>query len=479
MTAARRRPPAPAARRPPVRRGMRLLGAVSLVILTASGIGHAVLAHMDSRLAHVDALGGQRSRAGSTKGTNYLIVGTDLRRGLTAAQRSRWHLGGRPCNCSDTMMLAHVSRDGRRISVVGLPRDSYAELPRPGKLKWAYGDGGPALTVGAVEKLTGLRVDHYAEIDFGRFMKAVDLVGGVDVCTAHPLSDRYTGIDLPAGTVRMNGGAALQYVRSGFGQDAMDVTRMGHQQRFLAALVRRATETGLLRNPAKLEQVATAALGSVRTDRQTTPDDLISLVTGLRGGFGVGSLEFATVPVEPTPFRVQGVGSTVRWSTEGAKRLFDALRADRPLAGPAAAPASGTPAPSRSPERVDVPPGSIHVQVNNGTAVTGLGARADKDLRGTGFRTTGMPGNTTRHDAEYTVIHYDPGWDRSAAALGTALPYAELRAVPGLGPVLRVIVGADYRGVTPVRAGEPAPAPQPRPEPVGIRPVRGDRMLCG
>lgn len=479
MTAARRRPPTPAARRPPVRRRMRLLGAVSLAIVTASGIGHAVVAHMDSRLAHVDALGGPRDRAGSTRGTNFLIVGTDLRRGLTAAQRTRWHLGGQPCDCADTMMLAHVSRDGRRISVVGLPRDSYAELPRPGKLKWAYGDGGPALTVSAVEKLTGLPVDHYAEIDFGRFMKAVDLVGGVDVCTAHPLSDRWTGLTLPAGTVRMNGGAALQYVRSGYGQDAMDLTRMGRQQRFLAALVRRVSETGLLSNPVKLRQVAGAALGSVRTDRQTTPDDLISLATGLRGGFGVGSLEFATVPVEPTPFRVQGVGMTVRWSAKGAQRLFGALREDRPLVGPATAPASGTPTPTRRPEQVDVPPGSVHVQVDNGTAVTGLGARADKDLRGTGFRTTGMPGNTTRHDAEYTVIHYDPGWDRSAAVLGTALPYADLQAVPGLGPVLRVIVGADYRGVTPVRAGEPAPAPQPQPQPVDIKPVRGDRMLCG
>ncbi|MDX3074785.1 LCP family protein [Streptomyces sp. NPDC088354] len=478
MTAARRRQPAPAVRRTPVRRGMRVLGALSLGILTASGIGHAVVAHMDSRLAHVDALGGPRERAASTKGTNFLIVGTDLRRGLTAAQRTRWHLGGRPCNCADTMMLAHVSRDGRRISVVGLPRDTYAELPRPGRLKWAYGDGGPALTVSAVEKLTGLPVHHYAEIDFGRFMKAVDLVGGVDVCTTRPLKDGWTGLSLPAGTVRMNGGAALQYVRSGYGQDAMDLTRMGRQQRFLAALVRRVTETGLLRNPVKLEQVAGAALGSVRTDRQTTPDDLISLLTGLRGGFGVGSLEFATVPVEPTPFRVQGVGTTVRWSAKGAERLFDALREDRSLIGPAVTPASGTPAPSRSPEQVDVPPGSIRVQVNNGTSVTGLGARVDKDLRGAGFRTTGMPGNTTRHDAEYTVIHYDPGWDRSAAALGTALPYAGLRAVPGLGPVLRVIVGADYRGVTPVRAGEPAPAPQPQPQPVDIKPVRGDRMLC-
>ncbi|MEU4093730.1 LCP family protein [Streptomyces sp. NPDC026673] len=481
MTVARRRQqPTAAARRarkrPPARRGMRVLGAVSLGILTASGIGHAVLGHMDDRMARVDAFAGMKNRPSPTKGTNFLLVGTDVRRGLTAAQRDRLHLGGEPCDCTDTMMLAHLSRDGRRVSVVGLPRDSYAELPRPGKLKWAWGVGGPALAVGTVEKMTGIKVDHYAEFDFRSFVKTVDAIGGVDLCTARPLRDAATGLDLPAGTLRADGGTALRFVRSGHVPGGPDLPRMQNQQRFLAALVRRITDIGLLQNPVKLEQVATAALGSVRADRQTKPDDLIALATGLRGGFGARSVEFATVPVDATPFRVQGVGTTLRWDTKGARQVFDAIREDRPLTGPDGGPLATPSPPAPEPEQVEVPPGSIRVQVNNGTSVNGLGARVDKELRRAGFRTTGTPGNTVRHDAEYTVIHYDPGWDRSADALATALPFAEMRPVAGLGRVLRVIVGADYDGVTPVRAGEPDP---PAPPPAEVPPARGDRILCG
>ncbi|MFF7213099.1 LCP family protein [Streptomyces sp. NPDC008238] len=481
MTVARRRQqPAAAARRTrkrtPVRRGMRVLGALSLGILTASGIGHAVLGHMDDRLERVDAFAGMKNRPSPTKGTNFLLVGTDVRRGLTQAQRTALRLGGEPCDCTDTMVLAHLSRDGRRVSVVALPRDSYAELPRAGKLKWAWGVGGPGLAVGTVEKMTGLKIDHYAEFDFGSFMRTVDGIGGVDLCFARPLSDPVTGLELPAGTVRADGGTALRYVRSGHLPGTPDLPRMQNQQRFLAALVRRVTDIGLLQNPVKLDQVAKAALGSVRADRQTKPDDLIALATGLRGGFGARSVEYATVPVDATPFRVQGVGTTLRWDVEGAKRIFDALREDRPLTGPDGGPLVKPSPPAPEPERVDVPPKSIRVQVNNGTTVNGLGARVDKELRHLGFRTTGTPGNTVRHDAEYTVIHYDPGWDRSAKALGTALPYAELRPVSGLGPTLRITVGADYDGLTPVRAGEPDPPPAP---PVEIPPTRGDRVLCG
>lgn len=456
---------------------MRVLGAVSLGILTASGIGHAVLGQADDRLTRVDAFAGMKNRPNPTKGTNFLLVGTDVRRGLTRTQRTGLRLGGDPCDCTDAMMLAHLSRDGRRVSVVALPQDSYAELPRAGRLKWAWGVGGPALAVSTVEKMTGLKVDHYAEFDFRSFMKTVDGIGGVDLCFAQPARDLVTGLDLPAGTVRADGGTALRYVRSGHLPGGLDLPRMQNQQRFLAALVRRVTDIGLLQNPVKLDQVAKAALGSVRADRQTKPDDLIALATGLRGGFGDRSVEFATVPVDATPFRVQGVGTTLRWDVKGAKRIFDALREDRPLTGPDGGPLV-TPSPSAppEPEQVDVPPKSIRVQVNNGTTVNGLGARVDKELHRLGFRTTGTPGNTVRHDAQYTVIHYDPGWDRSAKALGAALPYAELRSVPGLGSTLRVTVGADYDGVTPVRAGEPEPPEAP---PVALPPMRGDRVRCG
>lgn len=107
-------------------------------------------------------------------------------------------------------MIVHISEDRERASVVSLPRDSYAMTPphtdrttgeehhgHPVKLNAAYAEGGPQLTVRTVETMTHVKIDHYLEVDFTSFMKTVDVLGGVKICTAEPLKDAYTGLDLP------------------------------------------------------------------------------------------------------------------------------------------------------------------------------------------------------------------------------------------------------------------------------------------
>ncbi|WP_459186310.1 LCP family protein [Streptomyces sp.] len=433
----------------PVRRGMRILGGMSLAVLTVSGIGHAVVDRVEGGIQRVDAFGDMKSRPSRTAGTNFLLVGTDGRDGLTADQKRRFHLGGKPCHCTDTIMLAHLSQDRRRVSVVSIPRDTYAEFPKPSKLDAAYAKGGPNLTVRMVENMTGVRVDHYLEVGFTGFMKAVDLLGGVQVCTTMPIKDAYTGLDLPIGTSRLGGGQALQYVRTRHLDGATDYTRMERQQRLIAQAIRQATATGsgLLASPAKLGKLAKAVLGpgsgSVRADQRLKAADLMALARGLRG-FGPGSAEFATVPVSETN------GSAVKWDDAQAKRLWAAIRADRPLAaGPSASPSAS----ARPHVQVKVDPAKIKVQVENGTPYVGLGGQADKALKATGFAASGTPANATRKDWKYTVIRYDPNWDRSVLSLYAALPYAELEPVPGQGEQMKVIVGTDYRGVRPVGLG--------------------------
>ncbi len=118
----------------------------------------------------------------------------------------------------------------------------------PVKLNAAYAEGGPNLTVRTVESMTHLKIDHYLEVDFTSFMRTVDVLGGVQVCTTEPLKDSYTGLDLPAGNHRLTGGQALQYVRSRHVDGAGDLGRMKRQQRFLAALIERATSSRVLLN---------------------------------------------------------------------------------------------------------------------------------------------------------------------------------------------------------------------------------------
>ncbi|OII65346.1 LytR family transcriptional regulator [Streptomyces sp. CC53] len=473
---------------------------MSVLVLAASGVGHAVMTSLDTGIGRVDAFKDMKNRPRGGDGVNVLLVGTDGRDDVTAADKARYRLGGTPCRCTDTIILAHISQDRRRASLVSLPRDSYAELPEhtdattgkqhgphPVKLNAAYAEGGPNLTVRTVERMTGVKIDHYLEVDFTSFMRTVDAVGGVRICTVRPLKDANTGLDLPAGTHLLDGGQALQYVRSRHVDGTSDLGRIQRQQRFLAALVDRASSDPALLNPMRFRQVVAAMAGSVRADEGFGAAEMVALAKAMRG-FSTSSSEFTTVPVEPGGVAVKGIGSTVKWDAEGARRLFDAIREDRPLVTAEAAP-SDSPSPSASgpasaarpasvpePGRklVDVPPERVRVQVYNGTKLDGLGARVDAALRGTGFRTTRTPYNADERDVVRTVVTYDPRWDRSVKTLAAALPDAELREVPGQGPVMRVTAGTAFKEVRPVR-GEPTVAAAPK---GGYAAVTGDEVTC-
>lgn len=454
---------------------MRVVTTISVVVLASAGIGHAVVTSLGEGIARVDPFKDMKNRPAAGHGMNVLLVGTDGRDKITEEERQKYRLGGAPCHCTDTMMIVHIAADRDRATIVSLPRDSYAEVPahtdqttgaehgsHPIKLNAAYAEGGPQLTVRTVENMTHVKVDHYLEVDFASFMQTVDVLGGVNICTAQPLKDSYTGLDLTAGTHTLNGGQALQYVRSRHVDGASDLGRMQRQQRFLAALIERATSSGVLLNPMKFRDVTRAVLGSVRADQGFGTDELLDLGRAMRN-FSPSSSEFTTVPIGQMAYAVKGIGSTLKWDENKATALFQSLRDDKPLAAPhQAAPAKTV--------RVEVAPQQIQVQVENGTPTDGLGKRMDSALAATGFHTTGRPVNAQDRTTQHSVIVYDPRWDRSAKSLAAALPGSELREVKGRGPLLKVIAGSDFKQVTRVRVQDPYQGE--------ARVVTGDQVVC-
>ncbi|MFI6688777.1 LCP family protein [Streptomyces sp. NPDC050485] len=468
---------------------MRLATTLSVLVLGAGGVGHAVVTGLDGGIGRVDPFRDMKNRPQGGHGTNILLVGTDGRDKITPEEKQKYRLGGEACHCTDTIMMLHLSADRSRVSVVSLPRDSYAEVPErtdeatgqrrpqhPVKLNAAYAEGGPGLTVRTIENMTGLKIDHYLEVDFTSFMRTVDVVGGVQICTARPLKDSYSGLDLAAGTHQLNGGEALQYVRSRHTDGSADLGRMQRQQRFLAALISKATSNGVLLNPAKFREAAAALLSSVRADEGFGVEEMLGLGSAMKG-LSPSSSDFTTVPLGQLSFPVKGVGSTVKWDDAKAKKLFQLLRDDRPLAphAPQNTP-KATPQPAAKPLRkgtgamVEVAPDQIRVQVYNGTHTDGLGRRVHDALHATGFTTTGAPLASTNLEMRRTLIEYDPRWDRSARSLAVALPGSELRPVKGLGLTMKVTAGADFKDVVPVRAEEP---------PQGdFATVTGDQVVC-
>ncbi|MEU1133511.1 LCP family protein, partial [Streptomyces sp. NPDC005900] len=461
-------------RRP--RWAMRVTTACSVAVLAAAGIGHTVVTGLDTGIKRVDAFKDMKNRPASGHGMNVLLVGTDGRDKISPADKRKYRLGGAPCHCTDTIMIVHISEDKDRASVVSLPRDSYAELPahtdritgkkhrpHPNKINAAYAEGGPNLTVRTVEHMTKVKIDHYLEVDFTSFIKTVDVVGGVEICTAKNLVDPKTGLNMGIGSHAMNGGEALQYVRSRYVDGASDLGRMQRQQRFLAALIAKATSSGVLLNPVKFRDVTRTLLGSVRADQGFGTSDMLALGQAMRG-FSPSSSEFTTVPLSIQAQVLPGIGSTLKWHPVKSAKLFEALREDRPLAAHRGRSKAAL---------VDVSPQQIQVQVENGSGAPGLGKRVDAELRATGFRTTGLPTdapNAATAPFPRTVVAYDPRWDRSAKTLATALPGCEMRQVERQGAVLKVIAGKDFKAVRPVRAEDELQGE--------FGAVTGDEVIC-
>ncbi|MGW3649058.1 LCP family protein [Streptomyces sp. NPDC000878] len=280
------------------------------------------------------------------KGTDILLLGTDGRSTITEKERRKFHAGGVPCNCADVMMLIHVSAKRDRVSVIGLPRDSFATIPayrheqsgrqrpaHPAKLNGAYAEGGARLVEHTVEAVTGVSVEQYLQLDFRRFIDAVDQVGGVEVCTARRLKDPKTKLNLTPGRHLLKGGQSLQYVRSRKVDQSADLGRIQRQQRFLVAALEQLTARKVLTDPVVMGRVARTLLGPAKVEQGFGKDGAKALVTlaSTLSKVPATRTEFATVPIAGFNPPMDGIGSTLRWHDAKAKAMFTKVREDRPL----------------------------------------------------------------------------------------------------------------------------------------------------
>ncbi|MGH3887181.1 MAG: LCP family protein, partial [Pseudonocardiaceae bacterium] len=294
-----------------------------------------IAGYVDQSLQRVDALADYPGRVADTSGTNWLIVGSDSRAGLTPDQAARLATGdeaGAGGKRTDTIMLMHIPAltSGAAPTLVSLPRDSSVPVPGRGRLKLntTFALGGPTLLVQTVEVVTGLQVDHYAEIGFGGFARLVDDVGGVQLCPPEPISDPLAGLDIPAGCQVLEGPQALGYVRTRQSPRA-DLDRVVRQREFLGALIARASSPAVLLNPLRVGPLAADAPDTITVDNGDHVWNLARLGWAMRSLSG-GDAVTTTVPI--AGFATMRDGSAgVLWDRERAGQLFDALAQDRPV----------------------------------------------------------------------------------------------------------------------------------------------------
>ena len=443
-----------------------ITGTLAVLVVGFSVVGSGLAGYYDSQITRVDVITPQSpgSAASSNSGAatdsgvaqNFLLVGSDSRAGLTKAEIDALHVGSATATNaggrrSDTMILLHLSAKSDKATLISLPRDSYVEIPAytddqgvhhpasQNKLNAAYAFGGAKLTVQTVELATGVHIDHYIEIGFDGFVKMVNALGGINVCSTTALNDPKSGLNIKAGTTRLDGARALAYVRARYVDPTADLGRMKRQQAFLGSMFRSALSTQVLLNPLKLNSFLTATLSSVTLDTGLSRDDLLSLATRTHG-LAASNVVFATVPLSNVNYQPGGIGSTVLWSPSRSRALFRAINQDVPIGSQTATPTATTPAATT----VAVAPSKIYVQVFNGGGVAGLGAKANADLVAQGYVSAGPAKNATTTGATTTQILYDPRYDVSVKTLEAAFPGAVLTPVTGQGKVFQIIVGTSY-----------------------------------
>jgi LCP family protein required for cell wall assembly len=320
----------------PVRNWGRRIKWTAIVVVSALVVTFvATYFWADSKLHRDVDLSKVIDRPPTGQGTNYLIVGSDSRAGMSKAQEKDLHTGSAQGARTDSMLLLHVGSNGDTL--ISLPRDSNVTIPsykgstsgkiypntgRQEKLNAAFAEDGPTLLVRTVEYNTGLHIDHYAEIGIAGFANLVDAVGGVTMTIDKGFKDSYSGADFKAGTQTLDGKQALAYVRTRHAFATSDLQRTKNQQKFLAALAHQVATPGTVLNPFKLYPALGAGLDTLTVDKGMSLWDLASMFWAMKGVNG-GDGTSMNMPISGS------TGGNLVWDKAKVKTLVDELKNDQ------------------------------------------------------------------------------------------------------------------------------------------------------
>ncbi|WP_030768878.1 LCP family protein [Streptomyces sp. NRRL F-2664] len=345
--AAGRRPRKPARRRRALATAAWCAAAV--VLLGGAGAGYFYF-KLNGNLRTVDidqALGTDRPADVDNGSMDLLVLGSDSRGGANG-EYGRDDGGSAR---SDTAMIVHLYEGRRKAAVVSIPRDTMTSRPEcptgkgrsdPGgkrrQFNEAYTVGGAACAVKTVEKMSGIRMDHYVEVDFTGFKKIIDTLGGVPVTTTRPIKDEHSRLDLPAGPNQLNGEQALGLVRTRHGVgDGGDLGRIQLQQAFLKALIKQVKGVGVFDNPKRLLDLADAGTKALTTDKALGDVKSLAGFAQSLQGIDARDMQMLTLPVTADPLDANRVTPLQKES----RMVWDALLADRPVPAEATANSSG------------------------------------------------------------------------------------------------------------------------------------------
>lgn len=431
------------------------VAAVAAMVFVVTGFAWHSVDALIGNIERIDDLGLGGARDGAV---DILLVGVDSRTDahgdpLSEDEKAMLHAGDEVGTNTDTIVLVRVPNDGSSATAISLPRDSYVDIPDlgKGKINSAYGvtketerlklldqgvseaeaekrstRAGRQALIKTVADLTGITVDHYAEVSLLGFVLLTDAVGGVEVCLNNPVDEWMSGARFPAGRQRLDGPQALSFVRQRHDLPRGDLDRIVRQQVFMAQLVNQVLSAKTLSNPNKLNELSDAVGRTVVLDENW---DVLAFLQQLRDLSG-GQVKFETIPVADLNGMTSNGESVVRVEPKEVKSYVAGLvgeDADEP----------------QSP-RVD--PSTVTVDVFNASSVGGLAGQVSQALAGKGFQ-PGRVGNYSGAGVTGSrVLAADtsnPGAEAVAEALGGLTVVADSSMSPD---AVSVVLASDYSG---------------------------------
>lgn len=389
-----------------------------------------------------------------------LLVGMDSRTDahgnpLSAEELAALRAGDEVATNTDTIILVRVPENGKSATAISIPRDTYVSAPGLGKTKinGVYGqvkeekrvslvesgadpaqaeargtEAGREALIKTVADLTGVTVDHYAEVGLLGFALITDALGGVNVCLKEPVYEPLSGADFSAGWQKLNGPQALSFVRQRHDLPRGDLDRVVRQQVVMASLAHQVISGKTLSSPATMDRLQLAIQRSVVLSAGWDIMDFVKQLQKLTAG----NVAFATIPVlDESGWSDDGMQSVVRVDPHQVADWVAGLLEDQEQG---------------KTEEITYSRGKTTASVLNDTDINGLAAAVSEVLTAKGFTAGTVANNDGPHVSESqvrTVKTDDLGAQAVAKDLG-GLPVVADPSVPA--GTVRVVLANDYTG---------------------------------
>lgn len=443
----------------PVQRVVRVVATVlAVAVVIGTGVAWNNVRAFEDGIFHMSAP--SLGHGADDGAIDILLVGLDSRTDahgnpLTAEELQTLRAGDEEATNTDTIILVRIPNNGKSATAISIPRDSYVTAPGLGKTKinGVYGqtreakranlvkagdsaedaamqgtEAGREALIKTVADLTGVTVDHYAEIGLLGFALITDALGGVDVCLKDAVYEPLSGADFPAGPQRLDGAEALSFVRQRHELPRGDLDRVVRQQVVMASLAHRVISGQTLSSPATMKRLQAAVQRSVVLSQGWDVMDFVQQLQKLAGG----NVAFATIPV------LDGAG----WSDDGMQSVVrvDPHQVQDWVAGLLHEQDQG------KTEEIAYTPAKTTASVVNDTDINGLAAAVSDVLSSKGF-STGPVGNNDGGHVKASQVRANKPDDMGAQQISKELGGLPVVPDASLAPgSVRVVLANDYTG---------------------------------